>query len=93
MANFVIDSASKLKEKLEMVESLAEIEIATKIIEKNKSLSDEDILNKHYDGLNCDIKGIDKNVKEINKINFFLFLYIKIKSYFIIIYIIIIINI
>ena len=47
-----------------MVESLAEIEIATKIIERNKSLSDHDILNKHYDGLNCDIKGIDKNVRK-----------------------------
>ena len=63
MANFVIDSASKLKEKIEMVESLSEIEIATKIIEKTKNLSDIDILNDHYKRLNCDIKGIDKNVR------------------------------
>ena len=62
MANFVIDSASKLKEKLEMVESLSEIEIATKIIEKTKNLGEYDILNDHYKSLNCDIKGIDKNV-------------------------------
>lgn len=62
MSNFVIDSASKLKEKLEMVESLSEIEIATKILERTKDLSEHNILNDHYKRLNCDIKGIERNV-------------------------------
>ena len=62
MSNFVINSASILKQKLEMVESLSEIEIATKIIENTKNLGESDILNDHYKRLNCDIKGIDKNV-------------------------------
>lgn len=62
MSNFIIDTVTKLKEKLEMVESLSEIEIATKLIEKTKCSKENNILNDHYTSLNCNIKGIDKNV-------------------------------
>lgn len=64
MVNFVIDSNTKLKAKLEMIESLSEIEIATKIIEECKGNKDEeDVLKSHYKKLNCDINPIERNVK------------------------------
>lgn len=65
MSNFAIDSIKKLKEKLEMIESLSEIEIATKILQECENEDELDILNNHYKRLNCEIKTIDKDVLKI----------------------------
>jgi len=63
MANFAIDSIKKLKEKMEMINSLSEIEIATKIIAEYDGDADEvDMLNSHYKRLQCEIKSIHKTV-------------------------------
>jgi hypothetical protein len=67
MANFVINSSKRLKEKLEMIDSLSEIEIATKILSECDDDHDEiDTLNSHYKKLNCEIKSMDKTVSLIN---------------------------
>ena len=64
MANFVIDSIHKLKEKMNMIDSLSEFEIATKTIIECEEGDDEiDILNSHFKKLNCDIKSLEKNVR------------------------------
>jgi poly [ADP-ribose] polymerase len=64
MANFVIDSVKRLKEKLEMIDSLSEIEIATKILAECDEDNDEvDTLNSHYKKLNCEIKSMDRTVR------------------------------
>lgn len=56
MINFVIDNQEKVKQKLEMLEALSDIEIATKIL---KDLEDqEDVYDEHYKKLSCDIKHI-----------------------------------
>lgn len=74
MANFVIDSIKKLKEKLEMIDSLSEIEIATKILAECEEMEDEiDLLNSHYKKLKCEIKSLDKQVNNLIKKLMFLF--------------------
>lgn len=83
MANFVIDSIKKVKEKLEMIDSLSEIEIATKILAEIDEDHDEiDTLNAHYNKLNCEIKTIEKNV--ISKIFTFEYFFYLLKIIFIV---------
>lgn len=63
MANFAIDSIKKLKEKMEMIDSLSEIEIATKILAECEEEQDEiDMLNSHYNKLKCEIKTVHRTV-------------------------------
>lgn len=57
MSNFVIDTLPKLSDKLNLIQSLTDIEIATKILDDTKGLS-EDIWDVHYGKLDCKIKHI-----------------------------------
>jgi poly [ADP-ribose] polymerase len=61
MHNFVIDSKKKLNQKIDMLQSLTDIEIATKILDEEKD-SNTDVFEQHYKKLNCDIKHIDSSV-------------------------------
>ena len=62
MANFIIDTKEKLKAKIEMIESLSDITIATKIIGDEKDNEDENqLLFSYYKKLNCNIRHIDPN--------------------------------
>ncbi|XP_065043956.1 poly [ADP-ribose] polymerase 2-like isoform X2 [Musa acuminata AAA Group] len=63
MREFVIDSPSKLKRKLEMVESLAEIEIATKLL-KDDSETQDDPLYCRYEQLHCELSPIEADTNE-----------------------------
>ncbi|URE08762.1 hypothetical protein MUK42_23984 [Musa troglodytarum] len=63
MREFVIDSPSKLKRKLEMVESLAEIEIATKLL-KDDSETQDDPLYCRYEQLQCELSPIEADNNE-----------------------------
>lgn len=63
MSNFVIDTVEKLKEKANMVESLSQIEVATKILDNTKDA--EDIIDQYYKKLECEIEQVDSNVKLI----------------------------
>jgi poly [ADP-ribose] polymerase len=58
MSNFIINTKEKLKEKIEMLESLTDMKIATTILEQaqtNLSPSDE-----HYLKLKCGLKPVNK---------------------------------
>ncbi|XP_031126370.1 poly [ADP-ribose] polymerase 2 [Ipomoea triloba] len=63
MREFTIDTPQKLKRKLEMVESLGLIELATKLLEDPTELQD-DPLYYHYQQLHCQMTPVDVGTKE-----------------------------
>ncbi|XP_041018199.1 poly [ADP-ribose] polymerase 2 isoform X2 [Juglans microcarpa x Juglans regia] len=65
MREFVIDSPQKLKHKLEMVEALAEIEVATKLLKDDTGIED-DPLYSHYRRLHCELTPIGVDSKEFH---------------------------
>ncbi|THU50464.1 hypothetical protein C4D60_Mb06t20490 [Musa balbisiana] len=69
VCEFVIDSPSKLKRKLEMVESLAEIEIATKLLKDDSEtqvvlMLKDDPLYCRYEQLHCELSPIEADTNE-----------------------------
>ncbi|XP_035538665.1 poly [ADP-ribose] polymerase 2-like isoform X2 [Juglans regia] len=67
MREFVIDSPQKLKHKLEMVEALAEIEVATKLLKDDTGIED-DPLYSHYRRLHCELTPIGVDSEEFHMI-------------------------
>ncbi|WOG94738.1 hypothetical protein DCAR_0314035 [Daucus carota subsp. sativus] len=65
MREFVIDSPQKLKHKLEMVEALGEIVVATKLLEEDMGMQ-EDPLYSSYQRLNCELLPLDVDSKEFS---------------------------
>ena len=61
MAKFVINTPQKLKDKLDMVQALGDIEIATRLLEETgkSGLSEVD---SNYEKLHCKIVPLAKNV-------------------------------
>ncbi len=59
MRQFIIDSKAKLKQKLDMVQTLGDIEIATKLLENVKKDNDVD---SNYGKLHCTILPVETNV-------------------------------
>lgn len=68
MRGFVIDTPQKLKRKLEMVEALGEIEVATKLLEDIAGMQ-EDPLFSHYERLNCELTPVEVDSKEFHMIS------------------------
>lgn len=65
MSNFIIDSKEKLKEKLELVQTLGDIQIAAEIANKVDDLDDDlNELDAKYKMMKCSIESMDKNSKE-----------------------------
>ena len=62
MSNFVIDNKVKVKDKVDMIQSLTDIEIATKIVEEVKD-SNEDLHETYYKKLNCNLRHIESEEK------------------------------
>ncbi|XP_073049745.1 poly [ADP-ribose] polymerase 2 [Primulina eburnea] len=62
MSLFIIDTPQKLKTKLEMVEALGEIEVATKLLEDDIDL--EDPLDSQYRRLHCELTPLEVNSEE-----------------------------
>jgi poly [ADP-ribose] polymerase len=58
----VIRTKAELKLKLQLLEALADIEIAMKIIKQSKV--DENPLDTHYNSLKCDIQALDKTMAD-----------------------------
>lgn len=61
MGSHILDTEQKVKAKLEMLESLAEIKVATTLINEGKK---DDMINKidaNYAKLKRDISPVDKN--------------------------------
>ncbi|KAG2597494.1 poly [ADP-ribose] polymerase 2-like isoform X3 [Panicum virgatum] len=71
MREFIIDSPQKLKAKLEMVEALGEIEIATKLLEDDSSDQD-DPLYARYKQLHCDFTPLEADSEEYSMIKAYL---------------------
>ncbi|XP_031496360.1 poly [ADP-ribose] polymerase 2 [Nymphaea colorata] len=67
MSEFVIDTPQKLKQKLEMVEALGEIEVATKLLKDEDEMQD-DPLYAHYQRLNCNLEPLEADCQEYSMI-------------------------
>ncbi|KAJ4768136.1 Poly [ADP-ribose] polymerase [Rhynchospora pubera] len=65
MSEFVIDSPQKLKEKLDLVEALGEIEIATKLLEEETDVEDDPIYTR-YKQLKCELTPLETNSQEFS---------------------------
>ncbi|KAL3827816.1 hypothetical protein ACJIZ3_016618 [Penstemon smallii] len=63
---FIIDTPQKLKSKLEMVEALGEIEVATKLLEDDIDM--EDPLYSQYRRLHCELMPLEVSSKEFSMI-------------------------
>ena len=61
MAQFVINSPEKLKEKLEMVQALGDIEIASRLMEQEIRAGQSEV-DSNYEKLKCRIMPVDKIV-------------------------------
>ena len=68
MANFIIDTTEKVKEKIDMISVLSDMKITLKILENVESEKDEEYENQeekqlhdYYKQLNCDIRCIPRN--------------------------------
>lgn len=64
MENFVIDTKQKVKEKIDLLSSLENIQIATKLL-KDNNINPEDVnmIDQNYGKLNCNIKSLNKTDK------------------------------
>ncbi|XP_013735375.2 poly [ADP-ribose] polymerase 2 isoform X2 [Brassica napus] len=67
MSQFVIDTPQKLKQKIEMVEALGEIELATKLLSIDPGLMD-DPLYYHYEQLNCGLTPVGADSEEFSMV-------------------------
>ncbi|XP_021839258.2 poly [ADP-ribose] polymerase 2 isoform X2 [Spinacia oleracea] len=67
MREFVIDTPQKLKSKLEMVEALSEIELATKLLSDDVGMQD-DLLYAQYGRLNCELMPVEVDSEEFSMI-------------------------
>uniref|UniRef100_A0A0D9V0P5 Poly [ADP-ribose] polymerase n=1 Tax=Leersia perrieri TaxID=77586 RepID=A0A0D9V0P5_9ORYZ len=68
MSEFIIDTPQKLKAKLEMLEALSEIEIATKLLEDDSSDQD-DPLYARYKQLCCDFTPLEADSDEYSMVS------------------------
>ena len=59
VANFIINSRERLRQKIEMIDSLTDMKIASSILENKKS--SEHPIDDYYKQLNCDLKAIEKS--------------------------------
>ncbi|XP_031399432.1 poly [ADP-ribose] polymerase 2 isoform X2 [Punica granatum] len=67
MRDFVINTPQKLKSKLEMVEALGEIEVATKLLMEDSG-PEGDPLYSHYQRLNCELMPVEVGSEEFSMI-------------------------
>ncbi|KAK4273226.1 hypothetical protein QN277_021668 [Acacia crassicarpa] len=67
MREFVIDTPQKLKRKLEMVEALGEIEVATKLLNIDAGMQG-DPLYAHYQRLHCELVPVEIDSEEFSMI-------------------------
>lgn len=58
MSNFILDNDEKVKEKLKMLETISDLKITSKLLDK-KTDDNEAILDQNYKKLGCSIKTVD----------------------------------
>ena len=61
MQAFILDNKEKVKKKLEMLQSLSDIQIATKLLEAVSKADNE--IDSNYEKLGCKIVPVDTSVK------------------------------
>ena len=59
IASNVIDSKEKIKDKINMINSLSDMKITTKIIDSSSKSEEDEILNQLYSNLHCNIEHMD----------------------------------
>lgn len=64
MVNFVLDTEQKVKAKLEMLQSLEDIQVFTKLLDEGKISNDMNELDSNYLKLGINITPLDKNSPE-----------------------------
>ena len=72
MANHILDTEVKVKAKLEMLQSLAEMKVATSLINDGKKDDQVNKIDANYAKLNRNIAPVDKNSTEFKTINDYL---------------------
>jgi hypothetical protein len=68
MQNFILDTEQKIKAKLEMLQSLQDIQVYTKILNEGKISSDMNEIDSNYLKLKTEVKPIDKNSELYKKL-------------------------
>ena len=68
MHHFLLDTEKKIKEKLEMLQSLEDIQVFTKILDEGKINSDMNELDSNYLKLNTEIEPLPKD-SELRKMD------------------------
>lgn len=63
MSNFILDTDKKVKEKLDMLQSISDIQIATKLLEESKQ--SENVFDDHYKKLKCELTTLDRSVNNL----------------------------
>jgi len=67
MSNFILDAKDKVKTKIDMLQSIQDIQIATKILEDNSGDSDN-MIDANYQKLKCELKPLDHHSAEFKMI-------------------------
>ncbi|XP_072954736.1 poly [ADP-ribose] polymerase 2-A [Typha angustifolia] len=67
MCAFVIDTPQKLKRKLDMVQALGEIEVATKLLEGDADMQDDPLYSR-YQQLQCELAPVEVDSEEFSMI-------------------------
>ena len=62
MSSMCIDSEKKVKEKLEMLASLEDIQVATKLLSQGGNKGEEALYDSNYNKLKCALEPIEKGV-------------------------------
>ena len=71
MSTFILDSEEKVKTKLDMLQSLSDMQVATKLLDQGSS-PEENLLDANYRKLDCHLKPVDPSSKEYQKIHQFI---------------------
>lgn len=74
MSNFIINTKEMLQQKIDLIQNLIDIKIATKIIkgkkaEEKKKAAAVNPLDEKYDALNCDLKSLAEGSEEYKMVD------------------------
>mmetsp|Transcript_35354 Transcript_35354/g.31809 ORF Transcript_35354/g.31809 Transcript_35354/m.31809 type:complete len:237 (+) Transcript_35354:1423-2133(+) len=68
MMHFILDTEKKVKDKLELLGALEQIQVATKLLGEKGPVSDENLIDQNYRKLKSQIAPVDKGTDEHNQI-------------------------
>ncbi len=72
MAHFSLDSLTKVTEKVNLLNSLENIQIATKILEEHSDASDSNMLDENYAKLNSNLRALSSDENEFKVVSEYL---------------------